>query len=301
MYSEMFPHNFVNKHEIKYVDIMIYALFAKAVVEVGYKVYIIFNNFVSLKPSCFETKLQNHTNESQEIEDVLIHANRYDSVDSKTSCPDKTYLEQFHFFTKKENEGLEHTNESQEIKDVLEGLNEDIIHTNRYDNVDSKVLSSCPTHSSCPDKTYLEQLHFFMKKENEGLSVETANTVTPWFNPSKRGPITMDLDNKLDTYKPFNNTSFEKVKAYDDDETLDIMTPTVSFVDATDTIIESNYENCIIEQSKQIKKPIENKIVIKIVPDHFQDIMTKNKKDAFTPSSSEYVNKKALQTLRHVL
>jgi hypothetical protein len=274
MYSEMFPHTFVNEQEIKYVDIMNYVLFAKAVVEVGYKVYtIIFNHkFVP-------HEIITHTNESQE--------------------------------------NIENTNESQEIKDILEFkgsaesrdlklsamrkcFNEDIIHTNRYDKIDSKILlSSCLT-TSCPDKTYLEQFHFFMKKENEGLSVETANMVTPWFNPSKRGPITMDLDNKLDTYKPFNNTSFEKVKAYDDDETLDVMTPTVSFVDANDTIIESNYENCIIEQSKQIKKSIENKIVIKIVPDHFPDIMTKNTKDPFTPSSSEYVNKKALQTLRHV-
>jgi hypothetical protein len=250
MYSEMFPHTFVNEQEIKYVDIMIYVLFAKAVVEVGYKVYtIIFNH-----------KFVPH--------EIITHENTVNEI---------------------------------------EGFNEDIIHTNRYDNIDSKItLSSGPSNSSCPDKTYLEQLHFFMKKENEGTELaveldELANTVTPWFNPSKRGPITMHLDNKLDTYKPFNNTSFENVKAYDDDETLDVMTPAVSFVDATDTIIESYYENCIIEQSQQIKKPVENKVVIKIVPDHFQNIMTNNTKNAFTPSSSEYVNKKALQTLRHVL
>jgi hypothetical protein len=203
MYSEKFPHNFVNKHEIKYVDIMIYALFAKAVVEVGYKVYIIFNNFVSIKPH----ENIEHTNESQEnitqkqeIKDVL---EGFKGLDVVSVCK-----------TEKLNLAVPNlVSRGLKLSAMGKYLNEDIIHTNRYDNIDSKiVLDSCPTNSSCPDKTYLEQLHFFMKKENEGLSVESANTVTPWFNPSKRGPITMDLDNKLDTYKPFNNTSFEKVK-----------------------------------------------------------------------------------------
>jgi hypothetical protein len=37
----------------------------------------------------------------------------------------------------------------------------------------------------------------------------------PWFNSSKRGIVKMNLDHSLDTFKPFDNTSLDTVKAYD--------------------------------------------------------------------------------------
>jgi hypothetical protein len=109
----------------------------------------------------------------------------------------------------------------------------------------------------------------------------------------------MNLDHSLDTFKPFNNTSLDTVKAYDDDilDILDTSTPNVSLYGKIDTIDEYLYKKCaeISNKNNQLKS-----VDFKIIPDHFKNIMSSNQKSAFTHKSSEYTNKKMIQTVNFI-
>jgi hypothetical protein len=121
----------------------------------------------------------------------------------------------------------------------------------------------------------------------------------PWFNSSKCGVVKMDLDNSLHTFKPFNNTKLDTVKAYVGDK-LDVFnsTPNVALCDKIDTIDEYLYKKCADEIKN--KNYRHNNVEIKIIPDHFKDIMSCNQKSAFTNNSSEYTNQKNKQTINFI-
>ena len=129
---------------------------------------------------------------------------------------------------------------------------------------------------------------------------QTSKKSYPWFNSSKNGvPVEMDLDNTLDTIKPFNTTKLDTVKVYkndDDDDKLDVVditTPNVDLYDTIDTIDECLYKKCAEVKTNKINKTCD----AKIIPDHFKDIMSCNEKSAYTRKSSEYTNRKNRQTL----
>lgn len=297
----------------KYVDMMIYFLFVKSVVELGYNTY--------------NSGLWN-----------LMWINSQSIYYTDIEVPDIQVPDSQKHFNPQENDDVitthkKDTNELEIIKthkpflhlDGIDGHNEDIIHTNKFDETipeskHSKYSSSqeiTPIMSAVNgekkngwggDINVLSELGGFLEvpsistpvydKELDDIVIVPEITY-PWFNSSKRGIVKMNLDHSLDTFKPFNNTSLDTVKAYDDDilDIIDTTTPNVSLYGKIDTIDEYLYKKCaeITNKNNQLKSS-----EFKIIPDHFKQIMSSNHKSAFTHKSSEYTNKKMIQTVNFI-
>lgn len=288
----------------KYVDMMIYFLFVKGVVELGYNTYnsglwnLMWINSQSIYYTDIQVSEQKHFN----TQDDGITKHKDDTNELEQI---KTHIPFFHL-------------------DGIDGYNEDIIHTNRFDETipeskDSKYSSPqeiTPIMSAVNGEkkngwgeeiNVLSELGGFLEvpiskhiydKEHDDIVIVPEITY-PWFNSSKRGIVKMNLDHSLDTFKPFNNTSLDTVKAYDDDilDIIDTTTPNVSLYGKIDTIDEYLYKKCaeITNKNKQLKST-----EFKIIPDHFKQIMSSNHKSAFTHKSSEYTNKKMIQTVNFI-
>jgi hypothetical protein len=289
----------------KYVDMMIYFLFVKGVVELGYNTYNsgLWNLMWINSQSIYYTDIEVPDSQKQlnpQENDITTH-----KKDTNESEIIKTHKHFLHL-------------------DGIDGHNEDIIHTNKFDETIPE--SKHPKYSSSQEITPIMSAVNGEKKNGEKkngwgwdisgfLEVPSISTPVydkvlddivivpeityPWFNSSKRGIVKMNLDHSLDTFKPFNNTSLDTVKAYDDDilDILDTSTPNVSLYGKIDTIDEYLYKKCaeISNKNNQLKS-----VDFKIIPDHFKNIMSSNQKSAFTHKSSEYTNKKMIQTVNFI-
>jgi hypothetical protein len=267
----------------KYVDLMIYFLFVSRVVELGYYTYNsgLWNLMWINSQSIYYTDIEVPDSQKQlnpQENDITTH-----KKDTNESEIIKTHKHFLHL-------------------DGIDGHNEDIIHTNKFDETIPE--SKHPKYSSSQEITPI------MSAVNGSISTPVYDKVLddivivpeityPWFNSSKRGIVKMNLDHSLDTFKPFNNTSLDTVKAYDDDilDILDTSTPNVSLYGKIDTIDEYLYKKCaeISNKNNQLKS-----VDFKIIPDHFKNIMSSNQKSAFTHKSSEYTNKKMIQTVNFI-
>jgi hypothetical protein len=302
----------------KYVDMMIYFLFVKGIIEVGYNVY----NSGLLK-EWYNTQEQDTDDDT----DTTYNAGLWNfNWHIKQANDEDTIVQE------DDSKVEEDTYELEKIKthvpflplDGIDGYNEDIIHTNRYEETTSTHKDS--KYSSPQEITPIMSAVNGIKND-EINAVEGSNVLDgvldvpistliydkdvddivivpeisyPWFNSSKRGIVKMNLDHSFDTFKPFNNTSLDTVKAYDDDklDILDTSTPNVYLYGSIDKIDEYLYKKCADEITN---RNIRHKSVeFKIIPDHFKDIMSSNQKSAFTHKSSEYTNKKMIQTVNFI-
>ena len=319
----------------KYVDMMIYFLFVKGVIEVGYNVYNSrllkewYNNQVDIDDDTDTTYNAGLWNFNWHDTTIIN-----DTITDDTRSRLKVETLRFPLLRSCGNTSKDDVDELANIQTHIpfthhdvDGYNEDIIHTNRYDDTtqnvnDSKYSSTqeiTPIMSAVngikKDEIYgwgannnvlnelggileVPQTHVYDKDVDDLVIVPEISY--PWFNSSKRGIVKMNLDHSLDTFKPFNNTSLDTVKAYDDDllDVIDTSSPNVSLYGSIDTIDEFLYKKCADEITN---KSNEHKTVeIKIIPDHFKNIMTSNQKSPFTHKSSEYTNKKMIQTVNFI-
>jgi hypothetical protein len=181
----------------------------------------------------------------------------------------------------------------------VNGYNTDIIHTVKSNILDSFAASPLTSINGNNNKVLeIPKNSPKYNKDSEDVLIISSMSY-PWFNSSKCGVVKMDLDNSLHTFKPFNNTKLDTVKAYVGDK-LDVFnsTPNVALCDKIDTIDEYLYKKCADEIKN--KNYRHNNVEIKIIPDHFKDIMSCNQKSAFTNNSSEYTNQKNKQTINFI-
>ena len=269
--------------KFKYVDMMIYFLFVKGIIEVTYNVYYAgFFNFESTEEdteTTYNAGLWNF-NWYNKDEDTKDDNKGYDTkIDNiYESAKTNTHVPFLHL-------------------DGIDGHNEDIIHTNTPQEI-------TPTMTDGRGDILDELSGIFKVPPVYDKDVDDIVIVPeisyPWCNSSKRGIVKMNLDHSLDTFKPFNNTSLDTVKAYDDDklDILDTSTSNVSLYGKIDTIDEYLYKKCADEITNKNKQ--HKSVEFKIIPDHFKDIMSSNHKSEFTHKSSEYTNKKMIQTVNFI-
>ena len=282
-----------------YVDMMIYFLFVKGVVELGY------NTYNSGLWKWINSQSVDHDTETYNAGLWNLNWHQQQNDTDITSLDDTNQLEA------KVEVGVEveTITDTPPLRSVVDGYNEDIIHTNKYDETipDSKDSKYYSTEEVSRIALAVEgrrngQTNYWLGNKNFIIDVsgDFVENKSPWFNSSKNGvPVEMDLDNTLDTIKPFNTTKLDTVKVYkndDDDDKLDVVditTPNVDLYDTIDTIDECLYKKCAEIKINKINKTCD----AKIIPDHFKDIMSCNEKSAYTRKSSEYTNRKNRQTL----
>jgi hypothetical protein len=201
-----------------------------------------------------------------------------------------------------DNTNTDDTKEPTDTPETEHGYNTDIIHTVKNYITDSfeKQTATPLTCINGNNNKVLELPKNTPKYNKDSEDVLIIPSMSyPWFNSSKCGVVKMDLDNSLHTFKPFNNTKLDTVKAYVGDK-LDVVnsTPNVALCDKIDTIDEYLYKKCADEIKN--KNYRHNNVEIKIIPDHFKNIMSCNQKSAFTNKSSEYTNQKNKQTINFI-
>ena len=283
-----------------YVDMMIYFLFVKGVVELGYNAYNagLWNfNWINSQSVDHDTQTYNAG---------LWNLNWHQD-DNDTDIDDDTNQVEVEVGGEVKVEA-ETEVETETITDIpplcpVDGYNEDIIHTNKYDETipdskDSKYysteevsrialavegrrngqtnywlgnknfiidvsgdfvenkpdLSSFNLEDNCMEllkksQTYNHEsggIEVFPRSGNLNSTCVAGRIVSnkksyPWFNSSRNGiPVEMDLDNTLDTIKPFNTIKLDTVKLYEnglDDNQLDVVDITTHCYNLHRTIV----------------------------------------------------------------
>lgn len=278
----------------KYVDMMTYVLFVKGVIEVACNVYNsgLFNTEwpeknidTTYNAGLWNSNWHNYDEDTKDDDETINKQDDTKTENTYDVANTKTHIRFLHL-------------------DGIDGHTEDTTQNNKYSSPQEETLIMSAVNTDDingrgGNSNVLNELTPVYNKDDDDIVI-VPEISYPWFNSSKRGIVKMNLDHSLHTFKPFNNASLDTVKAYDDDklDIIDTSTPNVSLYGKIDTIDEYLYKKCADEITNRNNQ--HKSVEFKFIPDHFKDIMSSNHKSEFTHKSSEYTNKKMIQTVNFI-